>query len=80
MYIAPASSNGAGAVWTKLYEDGLSGGVWAVDKLIANQGKHSLTLPSWIAPGSYLLRAEIIGKNTDKDNHLPLSHSERKCN
>ncbi|KAI5845667.1 putative endo-beta-1,4-glucanase D, partial [Morchella snyderi] len=60
VYIAPAASNGAGGVWTKLAESGLSGGVWAVDTLIANAGKHSLTLPSGLASGDYLLRAEII--------------------
>jgi lytic cellulose monooxygenase (C1-hydroxylating) len=38
VYIAPASSNGEGAVWTKIYEDGLSNGVWAVDKYISNKG------------------------------------------
>ncbi|KAH0605952.1 uncharacterized protein H6S33_004409 [Morchella sextelata] len=60
VYIAPAASNGAGAVWTKLAESGLSSGTWAVDTLIANGGKHSLTLPSSLASGDYLLRAEII--------------------
>ncbi|KAI5808465.1 glycoside hydrolase family 61 protein [Peziza echinospora] len=59
-YIAAASSGGNGAVWTKLAEDGLSGGKWAVEKLIANGGKASFTIPSWIAPGDYLIRAEII--------------------
>jgi lytic cellulose monooxygenase (C1-hydroxylating) len=66
VYIASASSGGNGAVWTKLYEDGLNGGVWAVDKLIQNGGKHSLTIPSWIAPGDYLLRAEIIGMSSSE--------------
>lgn len=60
VYIAPASSNGAGAVWTKLAESGLNSGVWAVTTLIANGGKHSLTLPSNLAAGDYLLRAEIV--------------------
>lgn len=60
VYIAPTSSNGAGAVWTKLAESGLSGGVWAVSTLITNKGKHSVTLPSGLAAGDYLLRAEII--------------------
>jgi cellulase len=61
VYVAAASSNGNGAAWTKLYEDGLNAGVWAVDKLISAGGKHSLTIPSWIAPGDYLMRAEVIG-------------------
>ncbi|RPB02872.1 hypothetical protein L873DRAFT_1841523 [Choiromyces venosus 120613-1] len=59
--IASASSNGNGAVWAKIASEGLSGGTWAVDKLIANKGCHGLTIPAWIAPGEYLIRAEIIG-------------------
>lgn len=61
MYVAEASTDGTGGVWTKIYEDGLSGGKWAVDRLAENKGKHSLTVPTWIAPGDYLFRAEIIG-------------------
>lgn len=60
VYIAPRSSNGNGAVWTKLAEDGLSNGKWAVERLVANGGKHDVKLPSVLAPGDYLLRAEII--------------------
>ncbi|KAG9240023.1 putative endo-beta-1,4-glucanase D [Calycina marina] len=59
-YIAPTSSNGAGDVWVKLAEDGFTDGVWAVTTLIANRGLHSLTLPETLAPGTYLLRPEII--------------------
>lgn len=59
VYIAPTSSNGAGDVWVKLAEDGYDAGTWAVDTLIANKGKHSVTLPD-LASGDYLLRAEII--------------------
>ncbi|KAF8253725.1 hypothetical protein K440DRAFT_507474, partial [Wilcoxina mikolae CBS 423.85] len=60
VWIADASTNGAGGVWTKLYESGLENGVWAVQNLISNKGKVSVTLPSTLAPGDYLLRAEII--------------------
>lgn len=59
VYIAPADSNGEGAVWTKLSEDGLSGGKWAVEDFIANKGQHSVTLPN-LAAGEYLIRPEII--------------------
>ncbi|KAF8541211.1 glycosyl hydrolase family 61-domain-containing protein [Trichophaea hybrida] len=68
VWIADASTNGAGGVWTKLYESGLENGVWAVQNLIANKGKVSFTLPSSLAPGDYLLRGEIIAlheANTD---------------
>jgi cellulase len=60
-YIAPTKSNGAGNVWVKLAQDGYSAstGKWAVDTLIANKGKHSITIPD-LAAGEYLLRPEII--------------------
>ena len=60
IYMAKAdSSNGQGAVWTKIYEDGLSNGVWAVDKFIQNKGLISITLPN-LEDGNYLIRPEII--------------------
>ncbi|KAJ3034510.1 hypothetical protein HDV00_004975 [Rhizophlyctis rosea] len=47
--------------WFKIYEDGLgSDGKWAVDKLIANNGVVTVTIPSCIAPGDYLFRGELI--------------------
>ncbi|KAF9561303.1 hypothetical protein CPC08DRAFT_635558, partial [Agrocybe pediades] len=49
-----------GLNWFKIYHDGLDGTTWAVDKLIANQGKVSFTIPSCIPPGQYLLRVELI--------------------
>ncbi|KAK0112856.1 hypothetical protein ONS95_014580 [Cadophora gregata] len=60
VYIAPTASNGAGDVWVKLAEDGYDGSKWAVQKLIANKGKHDVTLPSTLADGDYLIRGEII--------------------
>lgn len=60
VYIAPTASNGAGDVWVKLAEDGYDGSTWAVEKLIANKGKHDVTLPSTLADGDYLVRGEII--------------------
>ncbi|KAJ4404317.1 hypothetical protein N0V91_006011 [Didymella pomorum] len=59
VYIAPAESNGEGAVWTKVFEEGLSGGKWAVEKFIANKGQITITLPD-LAAGEYLIRPEII--------------------
>ncbi|ESK95764.1 endoglucanase ii [Moniliophthora roreri MCA 2997] len=49
-----------GLKWFKIYEDGLSGGTWGVDRLVANKGKMSFTIPSCIPAGQYLLRVEII--------------------
>lgn len=45
MYVAPTSSDGKGAVWVKLFEQNYDGGSWAVDKLIAQRGKHSIIIP-----------------------------------
>ncbi|KAF2623820.1 lytic polysaccharide monooxygenase [Macroventuria anomochaeta] len=59
VYIAPADSNGEGAVWTKLYEDGLTNGKWAVETFITNKGQITITLPD-LAAGEYLIRPEII--------------------
>ena len=51
---------GYGSGWFKIASDGLSGGQWGVDRLIANQGIQTVTIPSCIAPGDYLLRGELI--------------------
>ncbi|KAJ4990771.1 glycosyl hydrolase family 61 [Stagonosporopsis vannaccii] len=61
--IVYASKAGSSYSWTKLWEDGLSNGKWAVDKLIAGSytgkpGQHDITLPN-LAPGDYVLRPEI---------------------
>jgi lytic cellulose monooxygenase (C1-hydroxylating) len=58
-YIAPTSAGAAGTGWVKLAEDGFSGGKWGVERLRANGGKHSITIPD-LAAGTYLLRPEII--------------------
>jgi lytic cellulose monooxygenase (C1-hydroxylating) len=60
VYMAKASTNGEGAVWTKIYEDGLTNGVWAVKKFIDNKGKITVTLPN-LEDGEYLIRPEMIG-------------------
>lgn len=56
VYIAPASSNGAGAVWTKIFHAG-NDGTWAVDKLLSTRGQHSITIPD-IPAGNYLIRGK----------------------
>ncbi|KAF8895346.1 glycosyl hydrolase family 61-domain-containing protein [Infundibulicybe gibba] len=54
-------SSVTGLKWFKIYQDGLdSSGKWGVDRLIANKGKLTFTIPSCIAAGQYLLRVEII--------------------
>ncbi|PQE06073.1 hypothetical protein CJF30_00005015 [Rutstroemia sp. NJR-2017a BBW] len=56
---------GAGSGWFKISQSGLNTANaiaqdWAVTDLIANKGYQSITIPSCIANGQYLLRAEII--------------------
>ncbi|PSN62551.1 hypothetical protein BS50DRAFT_603251 [Corynespora cassiicola Philippines] len=56
-----ASASPNGLKWFKVYEDGLDGsGQWGVDRMISAGGWQDFTMPSCIAPGQYLLRAEII--------------------
>lgn len=49
-----------GLKWFKIAEEGYSGGQWAVDKLIANDGRWDIQIPSCIPAGDYLLRHELI--------------------
>ncbi|KAK6225843.1 glycosyl hydrolase family 61 [Colletotrichum tabaci] len=44
----------------KIAEKGLTGGSWATDELAGNGDKWDVTIPSDIAPGSYVLREDII--------------------
>jgi len=60
VYVAKADTNGEGAVWTKIYEDGLTNGKWGVDNFIANKGLVEITLPD-LEAGDYLIRPEMIG-------------------
>ncbi|KAG8681478.1 hypothetical protein FRC09_017468 [Ceratobasidium sp. 395] len=60
VYLAPSTtSNGAGGVWHKIFDQGFVNGQWATDKLIANRGHVSIVVPN-LATGEYLLRPEII--------------------
>jgi len=43
-----------------LIQGGYSPGKWAADELVANNNSWTLTIPSTIAPGNYVLRHEII--------------------
>ncbi|TEB18579.1 hypothetical protein FA13DRAFT_1579389, partial [Coprinellus micaceus] len=53
-------SDAAGKEWTKIFEaNGFADGSFAVDKLIAAHGQHSVTIPN-VPAGDYILRAEII--------------------
>ncbi|CAG7851071.1 Probable endo-beta-1,4-glucanase D Short=Endoglucanase D; AltName: Full=Carboxymethylcellulase D; AltName: Full=Cellulase D; Flags: Precursor [Serendipita indica DSM 11827] len=55
-----ATASSTGQKWFKVASEGLSGGKWAVDTMIANGGLWSFQLPQCIAPGNYLLRVELL--------------------
>jgi cellulase len=56
-----ASASPSGLQWFKVFEDGLDGsGTWGVDRMISNNGWTEFTVPTCIAPGQYLVRAELI--------------------
>ncbi|KAL4893235.1 putative endo-beta-1,4-glucanase D [Aspergillus ambiguus] len=59
VYMAPTEKGSAGNGWVKIAEDGYTDGTWAVETLIANRGKHSITVPD-VPAGNYLFRPEII--------------------
>jgi len=54
------SDSGVGGGWFKIQEDGFNGGVWGTEKVINGKGRHTIKIPQCIAPGQYLLRAEMI--------------------
>ncbi|GAB1194379.1 hypothetical protein APSETT444_003624 [Aspergillus pseudonomiae] len=58
-YMAPTEKGTAGNGWVKIAEDGYTDGTWAVETLIKNRGKHTITVPD-VAAGEYLFRPEII--------------------
>lgn len=55
-----ATTGTTGLQWFKVGHEGLSGSQWAVDKMISAGGWHYFTMPTCVAPGDYLLRAELI--------------------
>ncbi|TQN66343.1 putative endo-beta-1,4-glucanase D [Colletotrichum shisoi] len=54
------TDTGVGNGWFKIQQDGFSNGVWGTEKVINGQGRHTIKIPECIAPGQYLLRAEMI--------------------
>ncbi|KAJ4301997.1 hypothetical protein N0V88_002128 [Collariella sp. IMI 366227] len=54
------SDSGVGDGWFKIQEDGFNNGVWGTERVINGQGRHNIKIPDCIAPGQYLLRAEMI--------------------
>lgn len=62
LFYLAKSSDGSGPVWFKIWEDGYDQSTkkWATDRMIANKGLNTITIPSDIAPGNYLLRGEVL--------------------
>ncbi|EUC36210.1 lytic polysaccharide monooxygenase [Bipolaris zeicola 26-R-13] len=60
VYMAEASTNGIGNVWTKIWEDGFKDGKFGVDRFYDNKGLISIKLPN-VKPGKYWIRPELIG-------------------
>jgi hypothetical protein len=54
------TDSGIGGGWFKIQEEGLNNGNWGTDTVINNKGNQVIRIPSCIAPGQYLLRAEMI--------------------
>ncbi|KAF6755668.1 endoglucanase II [Ephemerocybe angulata] len=57
-----ASTGTSGLKWFKIAEDGLTNnnGQWGVDRMIQNQGWQYFNFPTCVAPGQYLMRAELL--------------------
>ncbi|KAH8151885.1 uncharacterized protein LAJ45_03878 [Morchella importuna] len=59
--VSDATTADGSSSWFKIYQNGLvSTDYWGTDVLNANCGKQVITIPADIAPGDYLLRAEVI--------------------
>ncbi|KAK7728953.1 hypothetical protein SLS57_002185 [Botryosphaeria dothidea] len=67
--------------WTKVYQTGLltpgdtSAQVWATDKLIS-ENKTTVTIPSSLAPGNYVLRNEIIALHAGGEVNGPQNYPQ----
>ncbi|BGP47089.1 hypothetical protein JCM10450v2_002941 [Rhodotorula kratochvilovae] len=61
-WISPYDANTDGPVWVEIaseayYKDSSE---WAVSKMVANKGRNSVTIPSTLAPGKYLVRFDLL--------------------
>jgi cellulase len=54
------TDSGVGGGWFKIQEDGFDGTKWGTERVIQGQGRHNIKIPACIAPGQYLLRAEMV--------------------
>ncbi|GAA5821889.1 hypothetical protein JCM11251_004764 [Rhodosporidiobolus azoricus] len=62
-WIAPLDTNGDGEVWVQIASEAYysSSNEWATDKMIANKGRNTVTVPLTLAPGDYLVRFDALG-------------------
>lgn len=77
--VSSATGTPPNSGWFKIYEDGYSGGQWAVARLIANKGKVTVTIPSCIAAGDYVGAAKFR-YNVLYRNITNLAHSSSVVN
>lgn len=65
-----ATTPSTGLKWFKVAHEGFNTATkkWAVDTMIDAKGWWYFTLPSCLAPGNYLLRAELIALHSAYDN------------
>jgi Auxiliary Activity family 9 (formerly GH61) len=68
--LASASNNAAGDGWFKIWDEGYdeAAGKWCTTKLIDNNGHLSVTVPSDIEGGNYLVRPELLALHAAQDN------------
>lgn len=67
-------ANVTGLQWFKIFQDGLtqSPRQWGTDRLFIGNGLSNFTIPSCLASGQYLLRAEVVGKTAGLVNRTHL--------
>lgn len=67
---AIASNNAAGDGWFKVWDEGYdeTAGKWCINKLIENDGHLSVTVPSDIEEGYYLVRPELLALHAAQDS------------
>jgi Auxiliary Activity family 9 (formerly GH61) len=67
---AIASNNAAGDGWFKVWDEGYdeAAGKWCINKMIDNNGHLSVTVPSDIEGGYYLVRPELLALHAAQDS------------
>lgn len=68
--VPPGASPAAGDGWFKIWYDGYDGASskWCTEKLISDNGRLSVTIPTDIAGGYYLVRTELVALHQANQN------------